>query len=258
MIPKTIHWIWFSDKDKIPDQFQPNFDSWKRFFPDHEIKMHDESNYDVNKHPFTKEQYGKGNYAFVADFARLDIIYQEGGIYFDTDVEILRPFDDLPEQFFGFEACFYGVNSGSGFRCKAGHPLFKKLLNAFSTRNVIQEYFDTGVLDMEEPTITLKLEGLICDNSYQIVHGIHFLPNDFLCPIFYNEKLYITNNTKSIHKYAMSWLDEEEQFKIINIRNTISSSLISGNEPKVIIAKSFSYEEAPSERGSNNNKISES
>jgi mannosyltransferase OCH1-like enzyme len=88
MIPKIIHWVWFGDKNKIPDQFQQNLESWKRFFPDYEIKCWDESNYDVNKNLFTKEQYKKGNYSFVADFARLDIIHQEGGLYFDVDVEI--------------------------------------------------------------------------------------------------------------------------------------------------------------------------
>jgi mannosyltransferase OCH1-like enzyme len=169
MIPKIIHWLWFGDKNKIPDQFQQNLASWKRFFPDYEIKLHDENNYDVNKNPFTKEQYKKGNFAFVSDFARLDIIYQEGGLYFDIDVEVIRPFDDLPEQFFCFEACTFGINPGSGFRCESGHPLFKKTIDSFNTRSVIGEYFKTRILTTEEPSLTLIANGLIPDNTYQII-----------------------------------------------------------------------------------------
>jgi hypothetical protein len=241
MIPKVIHWVWFGDKNKIPCQFKQNLASWKRFFPDYEIKMHDENNYDVNKNPFTKEQYEKGKLSFVADFARLDIIYQEGGMYFDIDVEVIRPFDDLPEQFFGFEACTFGINLGSGFRCASGHPLYKETLNSFNTKNVIGEYFNSGIMTTEEPSLTLIKNGLVCDNTFQVIQGISMIPCDFLCPFSYNEKMFITYNTYSIHKYAMTWLDEHEMLEIIKIRNN-DYFLENRNMAPIKVKTEFSYE----------------
>jgi mannosyltransferase OCH1-like enzyme len=224
MIPKIIHWIWFGDKNKIPDQFQQNLESWKRFFPDYEIKCWDESNYDINKNLFTKEQYEQGNYAFVSDFARLDIVCQYGGLYFDIDVEVIKPFDDLPEQFFGFDRflneegkmCF-GVNCGSGFRCRAGHPLIKRMIETFNieekilNRNYIQEDRAMVLTTTTEPLLTLKEAGLIANNKYQIIQGIHILPYQFLSsltPYSSKNKNDITTHTVSIHKYAHTWLND--------------------------------------------------
>jgi mannosyltransferase OCH1-like enzyme len=226
MIPKIIHWIWFGDKNKIPDQFQQNLESWKRFFPDYEIKCWDESNYDVNKNLFTKEQYEQGNYAFVSDFARLDIVYQYGGMYFDIDVEVIKPFDDLPEQFFGFEAYYrtkntlnYGINPGSGFRCKKGHPLFFKMLQTFDTKEAITKWsiWDEKKEQMirtttSEPTRTLFQNKFILNNKYQIKCAIHLLPYKFLSPFIshcYNHnKDTITPETVSIHHYTQTWIND--------------------------------------------------
>jgi mannosyltransferase OCH1-like enzyme len=247
MVPKIIHWTWFGDKNKIPIQFQQNLESWKRFFPDYEIKCWDESNYDINKNDFTKKQYQKGNFSFVSDFARLDIVYQYGGLYFDIDVEVIKPFDDLPEQFFGFEACTFGINPGSGFGCEAGHPLFKQMLDSFNTNSVIGNYFNTGIMTTEEPSLTLVKNGLICDNTYQIIQKIHFLPCEFLCPFFYDEVVHITLSTVSIHKYAMTWLTDEQKIKVMKIRNNniyLKQKIMLNdfNNDPVLVEKEFSYE----------------
>ena len=94
MIPKKIHYCWFGE-NPMPDKDLENIESWKKFCPDYEIIRWDESNYDVNKIPYIKEAYECKKYAFVSDYARLDIIYHEGGIYLDTDVEIIKNIDFL-------------------------------------------------------------------------------------------------------------------------------------------------------------------
>jgi mannosyltransferase OCH1-like enzyme len=102
-IPKKIHYCWFGGKE-LPDSAKKCIESWKTYFPDYEIKEWNESNYDVNKTIFTKEAYQIGKYAFVSDYARFDILYNYGGIYFDTDVEVIKPFADILTP-----PCVYGI-----------------------------------------------------------------------------------------------------------------------------------------------------
>lgn len=94
MIPKIIHYCWFGGKEK-PESAQKCIRSWKKFFPDYEIKEWNESNFDVNMIPYTKAAYEAKKYAFVSDFARFWVLYHYGGVYFDTDVEVIRNMDDL-------------------------------------------------------------------------------------------------------------------------------------------------------------------
>ena len=94
MIPKIIHYCWFGGKP-LPASAKKCIDSWKRFFPQYIIKQWDESNFDVNSIPYTKEAYERGKYAFVSDYARFVVIAKEGGIYFDTDVEVIKDMSDI-------------------------------------------------------------------------------------------------------------------------------------------------------------------
>ena len=100
MIPKTIHYCWFGGKPK-PKSVQRCIDSWKKYCPDYEVKEWNEQNYDVNRIPYTRNAYQAGKYAFVSDVARFLVLYQEGGVYFDTDVEAIKPIDN-----------FYGLGTG--------------------------------------------------------------------------------------------------------------------------------------------------
>ena len=104
MLPKTIHYCWFGEAP-LPKSAQKCIASWKKFFPDYEIKQWDESNYDVDKIPYISEAYKAKKYAFVSDYARFDILYHFGGIYFDTDVEVIRPFDDILDNSPNFMGC---------------------------------------------------------------------------------------------------------------------------------------------------------
>ena len=104
MIPKTIHYCWFGGKD-LPEDAQKCIASWRKFLPDYEIKEWNEQNFDVNSIPYTAEAYRAGKYAFVSDYARMLILYQHGGLYFDTDVEVIKPLDDIVTRgpFMGYE-----------------------------------------------------------------------------------------------------------------------------------------------------------
>ena len=97
MIPKTIHYCWFGGKP-IPEEYKAYMDSWRKYLPDYQIVEWNETNFDVNCIPFVKEAYEVGKFAYVSDYARLKVLYENGGVYFDTDVEVIRPMDDLMEK----------------------------------------------------------------------------------------------------------------------------------------------------------------
>ena len=108
MIPKTIHYCWFGGKP-LPKSARKCIASWRKFFPDYVIKEWNESNFDVKMVPYTAEAYAAKKYAFVSDFARFWILHREGGVYFDTDVEVIRPMDDILERgaFLGMDSSFF-------------------------------------------------------------------------------------------------------------------------------------------------------
>jgi len=114
IIPKKIHYCWFGGKE-MPIDYQNYVKSWKKYCPDYEIIRWDESNYDIHKNKYVREAYEQKKWAFVSDYARVDILYHEGGIYFDTDVEVIASFDELLvwDLFCGFETGNY-INCGLG------------------------------------------------------------------------------------------------------------------------------------------------
>ena len=137
MIPKTIHYCWFGGNQK-PEIIERCIESWRKYCPDWEIKEWNESNYDVNAHPYTKEAYEAKKWAFVSDVARLDIVCKEGGVYMDTDVELLAPLDFTVDcdAFYAFETNLY-IASGLGFGAVAGHPSVKAMLKYYDGRHFL-------------------------------------------------------------------------------------------------------------------------
>lgn len=105
MIPKVIHYCWFGG-NPLPDSAKKCISSWRKYLPDYEIKEWNERNFDVKSIPYTREAYRLKKFAFVSDYARMWILYHYGGIYFDTDVEVIKPFNDIIQRgnFMGFEA----------------------------------------------------------------------------------------------------------------------------------------------------------
>lgn len=206
MIPKKIHYCWFG-RNRLPDKAVQCIESWKKYCPDYEIIEWNEDNYNVYQNPYTTYVYENKKYAFLSDYARLQIVFQEGGIYFDVDVEVVRPVDELliHAAFFGFETEEY-VNTGIGFGAEANHPVVKSML---------QEY--DKLLDGEHGTVgcpilntqALLKFGLKRNGTKQEVGGAVIYPITYFNP--YDDptgRLKKAKETFSIHWYAKSWMDK--------------------------------------------------
>lgn len=203
MIPKKIHYCWFGG-NPLPESVKKCKESWKKFCPDYEIIEWNESNYNVHKMPFISDAYTAKKYAFVSDYARLDIIYNEGGIYLDTDVELIRPLDALLSHsaFMGMEL-IGEVNTGLGFGAEKYHRFIGENRDVY-----LKETFNTSnlVTCVELTTNLLVTKGLEKNNSIQIIDGVTIYPIEYFCP--YNmetRKTLITDNTYSIHHYDATW-----------------------------------------------------
>lgn len=219
MIPKVIHYCWFGGKS-LPKSAERCIDSWKKYLPDFEIKRWDESNFDVNRIPYTKEAYSVGKYAFVSDYARLWVIYNYGGLYFDTDVEVIRPLNDIVMNgaFFGVEfkdVSKITVNPGLGYGAPAGSTALKHLMNRYERLHFINEFGEICYKNIVEITTEyLIVNGLQNTNRIQCCSGFTIYPVDFFCPISYETKVMcITNNTHTIHHFAESWVPKSTRVK---------------------------------------------
>lgn len=216
-IPKVIHYCWFGG-NPMPNSSQEYIESWKKFMPDYEIKLWDESNFNVHGIPYTSRAYELGKYAFVSDYARFWILYNFGGLYFDTDVEIIRPIDDIIAKgpFLGCEKKFMpgqsagklSVAPGLGIGITPRHPLFAELLEIYSKAN-----FELNDGNRKPLTVVDITTGLLCKNGLenkpgiQCVGGIYIYPKDYFCPQdYFSGKLSITPETRTIHHYSSSWL----------------------------------------------------
>lgn len=218
VIPKIIHYCWFGG-NPIPKNLQRCIDSWKRIMPDYELRRWDESNYNINKCSYMKEAYEAGRWAFVSDYARLDICYTYGGIYLDTDVEVLKPFDDL----LSLEG-FCGMEAGKGKKCvEVNVGLALGLARGQKMGRVMRDdyhrlHFKTsdGALDMTPcPVIQTRLlskYGLMPRNEVQNINGLMVFPTEYFCPVNqYTGEKNITSNTYSIHHYSGSWYSPADQ-----------------------------------------------
>lgn len=216
MIPKTIHYCWFG-RNPLPDSAVKCINSWRKFFPDYEIKEWNEDNFDVNSIPYTAEAYEARKYAFVSDYARFWILYHHGGVYFDTDVEVIKPMDDILEKgpFMGIEVeCgdrqhYPMVAPGLGIAVEAGHIVYKKMIDYYSRVHFMGS---NGMLDHEtvvpRTTRVLVESGLQPSNDLQEIAGIWIYPKDFFNPLdSLTGRIHKTNNTRSIHWYMASWQD---------------------------------------------------
>lgn len=208
MIPKKIHYCWFGG-NSLPKDVQIYIETWKKFCPDYEIKEWNEQNFDINANQYVMEAYHQKKWAFVSDVARITALYQEGGIYLDTDVEIIRSLDSLlnNQLFLGFEGTkWVGTNIIGAVK---GHPLLKKFLDDYKSRSFINK---DGSLDLT--TNVEKLTLLLIDNygiepsgKEQQSGDIHIYPTDYFSPYDYIQgKVKKTNNTYSIHWFTQSWI----------------------------------------------------
>lgn len=230
MIPKIIHYCWFGS-GKMPKLAKKCIKSWKRYCPDYEIKEWNENNFDVNIIPYVQEAYRVKKYAFVSDYARFWILYHYGGLYFDTDVEMVKPIDGIISRgsFMGCEnevrdahnaqyndkEILY-VNPGLGLGCCSNLTLFREILDYYQNIHFINE---DGTLNqhtvVEYTTNILNRYGLKKTNGIQECAGITIYPKDFFCPLSWDdEPSKFTENTVTIHHFAGSWLPLKNRLRI--------------------------------------------
>ena len=222
MIPKVIHYCWFGRNELTP-LAQKCIASWRKFFPDYEIKEWNEDNFDVNVIPYTSQAYKHKKYAFVSDYARFKILYEHGGIYFDTDVEVIKSMEDILAKgaFFGLEnGSYFACNPGLGFACGPKFHLLKDMLDMYTNMQ-----FETASGELNKKTIVehfsemLITKGLLPKPGIIEFEGAKFYPAEYFCPKPSEfEKIQISKNTRTIHHYAASWIGPKQRFANLLIR----------------------------------------
>jgi hypothetical protein len=214
-IPKKIHYFWFGGNE-IPEKNRIWMESWKRYCPDYEIIRWDESNYDYKKNEYMYDAYKHQKWGFVPDYARLDLIYRYGGVYFDTDVEIIRNIDDLlcDDAFCGFESRHY-VNIGSGFGAVAGFPLIEVLRDTYEKAAFVSKDGSLNLTTSPQYQTKVLCElGLELNNTMQVIQGMRIYPSDVLSPLcLITHMRNLTDNTHSIHHFSASWFDDIQREK---------------------------------------------
>lgn len=210
MIPKKIHYCWFGRGEK-PKLMKKCIASWRKLCPDYEIIEWNEDNFDIHYNAYTKMCYEQKKYAFLTDYVRLLVIEEQGGIYFDTDVEMIRSFDELlnTAAFFGFETKEF-VATGLGFGAEAGNEIIQEMIHMYDP-------FIDGLHGTEGcprlNTEALMRFGLKKNGELQIIKNAIIYPTDYFNPLnSVTGELKKTENTYSIHWYSMSWLSHRQRF----------------------------------------------
>lgn len=210
MIPKIIHYCWFGEKPQ-PYLVKKCIRSWEKHLPDYKIKCWTEDSFDITEYQYAIDAYAAHKYAYVADVARMHALYYEGGIYMDTDIEILKNLDELLNQkaFTGFENIEYiqtgiiGAEKGSDFS------------NFFLDYYKKEHFYDSApVTNVQMITNYFKEKGLILNNQYQkIDNEVSIYPKDYFCPMTYgSDKLEVTKNTFAIHHFLASWKNDDRGY----------------------------------------------
>ncbi len=210
MIPKKIHYFWIGGNPK-PESVLYCIDSWKKHCPDYEIVEWNETNYDFTKNEYMRQAYKAKKWAFVTDYARLDIIYKYGGIYLDTDVELIKPLDSVLDYtgFMGFDQTMekdHYVATGLGFGMEQGNHIIQEMMLDYETMKDTGEEAIKYVPCPYLNTQVLRKHGLENDDIDQMVENIKIFASDVLCPKSYNTlQLHITDRTLSIHHFDGTW-----------------------------------------------------
>ena len=214
-IPKIIHYCWFGGGAISPES-RRCIESWKKYCPDYKIMVWNEQNFDISQNRYAQQAYEAKKYAFVSDYVRLAVLYRYGGIYLDTDVELVRPLDELLQYkgFIGMEYSVpsaYGrtllVNTGSGVGAEPGCEMIGKMLAGYRNASFLLE---TGEPDLRSCTrrdtpLFIKA-GLQQKNEQQELDGFLVLPTDCFSPFDYvTERMHKTPRTFAIHYYQGSW-----------------------------------------------------
>lgn len=226
MIPKIIHYCWFG-RDKMPALAIECINSWKIHLHDYDIRLWNEDNFDIDSVFYVKEAYEARKFAFVTDYVRLYALYHFGGIYMDTDMEVIKSLDDLLHlpAFSGFES---GKDIPTGIiASEKGGYWAKEQLGYYKDRHFV---LPDGTLDMTTNVQIISgimlSSGFVLRNSYQIYKDcIHIFPKDYFCPMSRTGVITITPNTYCIHHFAGSWQSKKNRLKKFFFRNILGAKL---------------------------------
>lgn len=215
LIPAVIHYCWFGKKE-LPDLYKRCIESWHRYCPDYEMREWNEDTCDVSETLFTKQAYEAGKYGFVPDYFRLKIIYEQGGIYLDTDVEVLKSLDDLRhnEAFCGMQAPGEAA-FGLGFGAVSEHRVIRRLMERYQKMPFLKEdgNCDEPISSVYQ-TGDLQELGLTYGNRLQKVRGLTVYPTEVLSPQnVLTGECDITEHTYALHHYDGSWVSGEKLVK---------------------------------------------
>lgn len=210
MIPKIIHYCWFG-RGEMPELALKCIDSWHKYMPNYEYKLWTEDNFDINSNLYVKEAYESKKYAFVTDYVRLYALYNNGGIYMDTDVEVLKPYDDLLSLtgFTGYEGSKHHPPVTGTIASIARGEWVKEQLSFYDIARFIRP---DGSLDLTTNTVRIseimKHGGFISDGTKKEYKGMTIFPTDYFCPRQTTGEILYSENTYCDHHFMGSWSDK--------------------------------------------------
>ena len=197
--------------------------SWRKHMPDYEYKLWNEDVFDVDAVPYVKEAYESRKYAFVTDYVRLFALFTEGGIYMDTDVEILKPLDDLLSltAFTGYEGSKTLPPVTGIMASEVGGEWVREQLDSYAGAHFVKE---DGALDLTTNTIRIsnimKANGFVQNGRYQVYKGLSVFPVDFFCPRQTTGEFILTENTYCDHHFMGTWNDNKSSGGINRLLGT--------------------------------------
>lgn len=211
-IPKIIHYVWFGEKE-IPELEKKCIESWKKMLPDYEIMFWNEETFDLDSSPYAKQAFEHKKYAFASDYTRVKVLYEYGGIYFDTDVETVKSLDPFLDNkaFIGFEN---KTMAGTGIiGCQPKNPVMKKMLDYYAAHEFADEKGNIDTTTNAQILSRILLDkGFKKDNKEQILEDIHIYERDIFCPKKMDDGTFrTTDRTVTIHYLSGNWLTEREK-----------------------------------------------
>lgn len=218
MIPKIIHYCWFG-RGEMPQLAKDCIASWHKYMPDWEYRLWNEDNFDINCNQYVREAYESKKFAFVTDYVRLYALKTVGGVYMDTDVEVLKAYDDvlmsLP-AFTGYEGSKKMPPVTGTMASQANGEWVTEQLAYYDNARFIKE---DGSLDMTSNTIIISRimqeNGFVPDGNYQIYKDIHIFSVEYFCPRQTTGEVIITKNTYCDHHFTASWSNTKNKYTLL-------------------------------------------